>query len=270
MSGGAFVTADGCRLAFFVEGEGRPVLWQHGLGAGEEQPASVFPHRPGLQRITLMCRGLGESDLGDPAFLSIATLTADALALLDHVEVERGAVGGISLGVGIALRLAVLHSVRVTRLVLARPAWVDQPGPQTQMAYVAAGDFLARHGEGEGLRLFQASDAFARLKAASEDNAASLIGFFSRPRPETTVALLARRPKDGPGVSRRASADIAVPTLVIGHDADLVHPLAYAEDLAGLIAGARLARITAKALDRACYTREFTEALAFFLDEGRS
>jgi hypothetical protein len=57
MTTGHFTTADGCRLEFHMQGQGRPVLWQHGLGAPADQPAAVFPHDAGLQRITLMCRG---------------------------------------------------------------------------------------------------------------------------------------------------------------------------------------------------------------------
>ena len=269
MTTGHFTTADGCRLEFHVQGQGRPVLWQHGLGAPADQPAAVFPHDAGLQRITLMCRGHGNSDLGDPARLSIATFADDAVALLDHLGIQQAAVGGISLGAGIALRLGTLHPDRVTRMVLARPAWVDQPGPDTQAAYVAAGDYLHRLGADEGLRQFARTKAYRDLLAQSPDNAKSLVGYFSRPRPETTVALLAAIPKGGPGISRAQMAAIDRPTLVIANDQDYVHPLAYARELAALIPGARLEVITSKTVDPALYTREFTAALARFLSEDR-
>lgn len=267
MTIGTFVTADGCRLEFHVEGEGRPVLWQHGLGATVDQPAAVFPHRPGLQRITLMCRGHGNSDLGDPSKLSIATFADDALALLDHLRIEKAAVGGISLGAGISLRLGSLHSERVDRMILARPAWVDVPGPEGQMPYVAAGEHLARFGAEEGLRRFVETQDYLTLKARSEDNAKSLVGYFSRSRPETTTALLARIPKDGPGIAVTEMAKITIPTLIIGNGEDFVHPLAYAEALAGLIPAARLQVITSKNVSVERYTWEFTEALAGFLAE---
>ena len=99
----------------------------------------------------------------------------------------------------------------------------------------------------------------------SPDNAASLIGFFRRPRPDTTIALLSRIPLDWPGVSRARIEAIRQPALVIGNDQDYVHPLAYARELAGLVPGARLAEITSKTIDRAAYVAEFRNALAGFL-----
>lgn len=269
MNRGSFVTADGCRLTYHSEGEGRPVLWQHGLGATVDQPAAVFPQQAGLRRITMMCRGHEDSDLGELSGISIANFAEDAIALLDHLGIEKADVGGISLGAGISLRLAVLHPDRVSRLVLARPAWVDRAGPETQMAYVAAGEYLKRYGGEEGLALFRETDTYKDLKAKSEDNAKSLLGYFSRPRPETTTALLARIPKDGPGITRREMAEITAPTLVIGNGEDYVHPLGYAQELASLIPGARLKVITSKNTSVALYTSEFSEALSSFLAGGR-
>lgn len=269
MNSGSFVTADGCRLTYYSEGEGRPVLWQHGLGATVDQPAAVFPQRKGLRRITMMCRGHDNSDLGEPSGISIANFAEDAIALLDHLAIEKAVVGGISLGAGISLRLAALRPERVSRVVLARPAWVDQPGPETQMAYVAAGEYLKRYGGEEGLARFTETDTYKNLKAKSDDNAKSLVGYFTRPRPDTTTALLARIPKDGPGITRREMAAITAPTLLIGNGEDYVHPLSYAQELAGLIPGARLKVITSKNTSVELYTREFSEALSDFLMGGR-
>ena len=267
MTAGTFTTADGCALTFDVAGKGQPVLWQHGLGAPLDQPVEVFPQDTGLQRITLMCRGHGASALGDPSRLSIAQLADDALALLDHLGIEQAAVGGISLGAAIALRLASLNAVRVTKLVLARPAWVDAPSIARQHGYRVAARYLDTYGAEEGAERFRASPEFLEVKAASPDNAASLIGFFKRLRPDTTIALLSRIPLDWPGVNRAQIARIRRPALIIGNDQDYVHPLAYARELAGLIPGARLSEITSKTIDRTAYVAEFRDALVGFLPD---
>ncbi|CDX60528.1 putative hydrolase or acyltransferase of alpha/beta superfamily [Mesorhizobium plurifarium] len=265
MTAGSFTTADGCALAFDVEGKGQPVLWQHGLGAPLDQPVEVFPETTGLQRITLMCRGHGASALGDPSRLSIAQFADDALALLDHLGIEQAAVGGISLGAAISLRLASFHAQRVAKLVLARPAWVDGPSIERQRGYHVAAQYLEKYGVDEGTERFRAAPEFLQVMAASPDNAASLIGFFRRPRPDTTIALLSRIPLNWPGVSRAQIEAIRQPALVIGNDQDYVHPLAYARELARLIPGARLVEITSKTIDRAAYVAEFRNALAGFL-----
>ena len=262
---GHFTTSDGCRLVFASHGEGPPVMWQHGLGATRAQPDEVFPDAPARRRITLECRGHGDSALGDPAKLSIARFASDALELLDHLGVDRATVGGISLGGAIAMRLGALYPERVTGMILARPAWVDAPFPPPQRLNALAGALLRDHGVAEGKKRMAASPEFAALQAASPDNAASLLGYFDRPRPETTVALLTHIPQDGPGVTRAALAAIRLPTLVIANGEDVVHPIAYAEALAALIPSARLAIVTSKTVDRTAYVREFRGAVAGFL-----
>ena len=268
MSREDFTTPDGCRLAFDIAGEGPAVLWQHGLGAPFDQPLAVFPDLP-VTRITLACRGHEDSDLGPLEDLSIATFARDALALLNHLGIESlAAAGGISLGAGISLRLAAYHPERVQRLILARPAWIDRPSMESQQGYVDAGRYLELHGATAGLALFRSSALFQSVEAASPDNAMSLLSYFVRPRPETTTALLARLPKDWPGVPLSMLGELGQSTLVIGNGEDIVHPLAFARELAELIPGARLEVIPSKTVDPAGYTSAFRAALAEFLAEA--
>ena len=60
---------------------------------------------------------------------------------------------------------------------------------------------------------------------------------------------------------------ISVPTLVIGHDRDVIHPLAYARHLAEKIPGARLVKITSKAEGRSNYIADFRKAMGDFLKD---
>ncbi len=265
MSQRTFETRDGCALAFADVGQGLPVLWQHGLGADRSQPAEVFPDIDGLRRITLECRGHGASALGEAAAISIAQFTEDAVALLDHLGVERAVVGGISLGAAIALRIAVLHPERVLGLVLARPAWVDEDAPDALCIYRDVAEFLSVYGPGEGKRRFEALPRLAEVEAVSPDNAASLRGFFDRRDPSSTIALLSRIPAGGPGVSRERMRALDVATLIIANDRDYVHPLETARMLARLIPGAQFREITSKTVDRTRYVDEFKEALRDFL-----
>lgn len=263
-----FTTPDGCTLVYDISGEGPAVLWQHGLGAPFGQPLAVFP-QGGVTRITLACRGHEESDLGPPGDLSIATFARDALALLDHLGIERLAVaGGISLGAAISLRLAAYHPDRVAQLVLARPAWLDQPALEGQRGYVEAGRHLELYGVDEGLARFRQSAVFREVEAASLDNAKSLLSYFSRPRPETTIALLARLPNDWPGVPTSLIERLAQPALVIGNGEDVIHPLWFAQELADRIPGGRLETIPSKTADPAAYTAEFRAVFGRFLAEA--
>ncbi len=259
---GHFTIQDGTTLAFEVEGQGRPVLWQHGLGATSAQPAEVFPD--GFQRITLICRGHAGSDLGPEGDLSIAQFTEDALALLDHLGLASVAVGGISLGAAISLRLAVLYPTRTEALILTRPAWVDHPAPPTMKAYLEVARLLASHGA-VGRALFQSGQTYRDLSLASPDNAASLLSFFARPQIETTIALLSRIPLDGPGVSAAQIMALTLPTLVLVTGEDHVHPVDYGKRLADMIPGAQLENLTPKGRDKPAHVAESRATLASFL-----
>ncbi|HRO11208.1 alpha/beta hydrolase [Amaricoccus sp.] len=252
---------DGIALAYEDAGTGPPALFQHGLGGDARQSADVFP--TDRRRITLECRGQGGSDTGPEAALSIATFAADLESLARHLALGALAVGGISMGAAIALRLAVRHPGRVGALVLARPAWVAAPAPANMRPYAEAGALIATLPPAEARRRFAASATAATLAREAPDNLASLLGFFGRP--PAFGRLLQAIAADGPGVTEAEIARITVPTLVIGHGRDLAHPLAHAERLAALIPGARLRTITPKATDRAVYAAEFRAALADFL-----
>lgn len=267
MTRGSFKTSDGCRLSYVDEGAGMPVLWQHGLGATQSQVAEVFPDSPGFRRITLECRGHGESELGAPEMLSISHFSDDAAALLDQLGIRRAVVGGLSLGAAIALRLAVNDAERIRGLIIARPAWISEPAPERMRIYLDVAELLAQYGPEPGLQSLEASARYRLVLSESPDNAASMRGFFSRDL-ESTVALLGRIPAQGPGVSREQIAGLSVPTLVIANERDHVHPIAMATEIAALIPGARLKIVPAKDVNRGAYVEAFRAALAEFLSDS--
>jgi pimeloyl-ACP methyl ester carboxylesterase len=252
-------------LRVFDSGEGFPVLFQHGLGGDEAQVRANFPDGPRFRRITVECRGQGASTAGSVRPFSIAMFADDVLAAADARGVARFVAGGISMGAAIALRLAIRHPDRVAALILARPAWMQEPAPENMQPYAEVAEWLRRLPPKEARSAFVASPIGERLKREAPDNLASLLGFFDRPDAKLTADLLADIAADGPGVSDAEIAAIDVPTLVIGHGIDIAHPLAYAQDLASRIAGATLAEITPKATDKARHTAEFRAAVQSFL-----
>ncbi len=256
---------DGAALRGFVHGDGRPLLYQHGLGGSEAQVAETVPDLPGFRRLTLECRGQGGSVPGARRPFSIGLFADDALAFCDVQGALRFVAGGTSMGAAMALRLAVRQPDRVAALILARPAWLFDRAPATMRPYAEVAELLRRYDAEEGRALFAASETGRRFAREAPDNLASLLGFFAAPDREAMADLLADIAMDGPGVSREQAAALGMPTLVIGHAEDLVHPLAMAEELAATIPGATLARIPSKQSERAAHVAAFRAALAEFL-----
>lgn len=247
-------------------GTGMPVVFQHGLCGDARQTEEAFPDEARLRRLTLECRGHGGSQPGDPAAFSIATFADDVAALIETVGAP-AVIGGISMGAAIALRLAVRRPELVRGLVLARPAWTTAAAPANMAPNAEVGRLLSALPPLEARNAFAGTRTALRLQAEAPDNLASLLGFFHREPIAVTAALLTAIAADGPGVSEEEVRAIRVPTLVVGHDRDAIHPLAHARALAAAIPGARLAEITPKATDKARYVADFRHALSSFLSE---
>jgi pimeloyl-ACP methyl ester carboxylesterase len=247
--------------------EGRPMFFQHGLCGDGSQPAEVFPSGIGWRCFTLDCRGHGQSETGPFEEISIATFTDDVASFIESQSSTRVAVGGISMGAAIALRLAVLRPDLVSALVLARPAWITEDAPANMHAYAVVGDLLCRYPPNEARTQFEALGIAHQLKVSAPDNLASLRTFFSREPISRTQELLCRISADGPGISNTEIESISVPTLIIGHARDLAHPLSIAEALAAMIPSSKFVEIVPKAEDREQYRDSFKAALSTFLKE---
>jgi pimeloyl-ACP methyl ester carboxylesterase len=246
------------------------MLFQHGLCGDAAQPAEVFPFGQGWRCVTLECRGHGASEAGPAEGFSFATFADDLASLIEARGLAPVVVGGISMGAALALRLAVTRKDLVRGLVVARPAWLDAAAPDNMRPNTFVGDLLRAFPPVEARARFEASEVARGLEREARDNLASLRGFFTREPIAITRELLCRISLDGAGVNADDIRGVEVPTLIIGHDHDAVHPLAIAQGLAALIPRARLVTITPKAESRERYRDDFRAALSVFLKEFRS
>jgi pimeloyl-ACP methyl ester carboxylesterase len=252
-------------------GSGQPVVFQHGLCGDANQTREAFPRSSILdrrfRRITMECRGHGQSEAGDTKDFSIAIFTDDLVDRIESLHASPVIVGGISMGAAIALRLAVTKPGLVKALILARPAWVATSAPANMAPNALVGRLLSGHTPDEALELFNASNVAKHLAQVAPDNLTSLQSFFQREPHAVTAALLSQISADGPGVTEPEIRALTIPTLVIGTEHDFIHPVAYAKYLAGLIPKASLKVIPAKAASKAQYLAGFHIAITQFLEE---
>jgi pimeloyl-ACP methyl ester carboxylesterase len=266
MSAQNFESGD-VNLSLSRTGSGAPFVFQHGLCGDAAQPAQVFPVNEGFECLTLECRGHGASDPGSPESYSIASFADDVARLIESTCHEPVVLGGISMGAAIALRLAVTRPDLIKALVLARPAWLVASNPENMQPNALVGRLLHDCPPDEARLQFDASAVAALLASEAPDNLASLRSFFARLPLEVTSQLLMRISADGPGVTAARVRSIAVPTLVIGHACDFIHPLRFAKELVALIPSARFAEITPKAESAERYRADFRSELSKFMKE---
>jgi len=106
-------------LAYEVCGEGTPLLLVMGLGGDRQGWELVRPELARRYRLVLVDnRDAGESSEAGTAY-GLGDMAADALAVMDHLGIERFHVLGASMGGAIAQHLALQAPVRVASLVLA-------------------------------------------------------------------------------------------------------------------------------------------------------
>jgi len=132
-----YVEREGVRLYYEEQGGGAPLLLIMGLGGDlrlwSNQIAALAPH---YRVIAFDNRGSGKSNV-PPGPYSIAEMADDALAVLDHVGVERAHVLGWSMGGMIAQELAAAHPERVHRLVLLSTVARSYPWLATWFGWAA-------------------------------------------------------------------------------------------------------------------------------------
>jgi pimeloyl-ACP methyl ester carboxylesterase len=229
---------DGARLHYEVHGGGEPVLLIMGLGSNAYGWHRTIPWlSERYETIAFDNRGTGRSDVPDGPY-AIAQLAADAAAVLDATGHASAHVVGASLGGMIAQRLALQSPHRLRSLVLV----CTTPGSHN----------AARASDAVMTGLVQGGEDPATVYRR---NAWFLYGEETRTRyPERIEEDLAHRakiPTQPNGYLGQLQAamhhdtwdelpSIAVPTLVVHGDADLLVPTENGRLLAARIPGAEL------------------------------
>ena len=121
-----FTAADGARLFYTDAGTGTPLLCLAGLTRTTGDFDYLAPHLPPCRLIRMDYRGRGQSDFTGPATYTVPQESRDALALLDHLGVERAAVLGTSRGGLIGMVMAAMAKPRLLGLCL------NDVGPQIE------------------------------------------------------------------------------------------------------------------------------------------
>jgi pimeloyl-ACP methyl ester carboxylesterase len=135
-----FTTPDGASLAYDDQGAGTPLLCLSGLTRTMADFDYLLPHLPRLRVIRMDYRGRGGSEWTGAASYTVAQEAADALALLDHLGVDRAALLGTSRGGLIGMVLEVMAPTRLLGVCL------NDIGPVVERDGLAQiGDYIGRN-----------------------------------------------------------------------------------------------------------------------------
>jgi pimeloyl-ACP methyl ester carboxylesterase len=264
--GPAAVTSGGVRgrTAKSARADARPLILLHGLLLSQEM------HRPlaedlaarGNRAITVDLLGHGKSDRPrDMWRYSMAFYGKQVIALMDHLEIEQAVVMGTSLGANAALELASMSPERLRGMVIEMPV-LDNGLLSSALTFTP---LLVALTFGEpGMKLLaRAARAVPRRVLPHYGN---VMLDLVRQDPGPGGALLQGLFFGRIAPHRSERRTFEVPTLVLGHRRDPVHPFSDAGMLAEEMPNARLLEANSL-MELRLQPERLTGEIASFLDE---
>jgi pimeloyl-ACP methyl ester carboxylesterase len=216
---------------------GRAVVLLHGLFFSRRLFERLAQRLPEYRLLLLDLRGHGRSSRPvERAAYHWPAMASDVKTLLDGLGIERAVVGGLSLGANVTLAFAGGHVDRLDGAIIEMPV-LDAGHPQAMRTFRPMATAL----ETTGALLRPAARAAAPLRRSRLPEVATAADLLSL-EPVAGAAMLRtlladRRPLYD-GADRLGQA--AVPTLVIAHRLDPLHPMADAREVANRVPSARL------------------------------
>ena len=254
----------GRRLVYEVHGTGpRLVVYLHGLlfDAGLNRGIARALADRGNRVVLLDLLGHGGSDKPVHASEYRLDLYVDqVLALLDELEAPEAVLGGLSLGANVSLLAASRCPERVRGLVLEMPV-LERAAPAVALTFVplVLGLHYARGAAG------LVTGVARRLPRTGFGPLDSALGAMSlHPAQMASVLHGVLMGPVVPTLEQRTR--IAVPTLVLAHRLDLIHPFSDAAGLARQLPDARLVHARSPVELRLRPDR-LTAEIAAFVDE---
>jgi pimeloyl-ACP methyl ester carboxylesterase len=230
----------GLRLYYEIHGHGpRVLVYIHGilLDANLNRRLAVDLAAKGNRVMLLDLPGHGLSDKPRRAsFHRMDTYAHHVVALLDHLGIDKAVIGGVSLGASVALMAAAQSPQRVQGLIIEMPV-LEWAVPSAALTFVPM--LLAVHFARPVVRAF--AGVMRRLPRTGIGALDSVMNTLSNDPVEIAAVLhgVLAGPIT-PTVDERAA--MTMPTLVIGHGSDRIHPFHDAERLALRMPNARLVR----------------------------
>jgi pimeloyl-ACP methyl ester carboxylesterase len=234
-----YFSYEGHRLAYTIHGEGeRTTVLLPGLLLSQKMqtPLATDLAGHGNRVITLDFLGHGDSDRPqEMGRYSMPEFARQAVALLDHLELEQAVVGGTSLGANVTLEVAALAPERLRGMIIEMPV-LDRAIPACAAAFTP---LLLALTLGEPAMKLLARGARAVPRRHVPFVAELVLDWVAQdPGPSGAVlqGILFGRTAPDRAIRRRLEA----PALVIGHPRDPLHPFSDADMLAAELPSGRL------------------------------
>jgi pimeloyl-ACP methyl ester carboxylesterase len=257
-------THEGHRLVYSEYGTGtRPFVLLPGLllPRSMHDPLARSLAERGNRVITLDLLGHGESDRpADMWRYSMSLLAENAVALLDHLELEEAVVGGTSLGANVTLETCVLAPDRVRGAVIEMPV-LDNALLGCAVAFAPLLVYLT-----VGLPFARVVSGAVRLLPRTPSQLLNVGRDWLAQDPKPSGAVLQGLFFGRIAPPRTERSRLETRALVIGHPRDPIHPFSDADMLVREMRHSRMIEASS-ILELRINPERLTGEIAGFLDE---
>lgn len=229
------VHVNGIRLTYERRGTGTPMVLLHGYPLDHQIWDDVVPLLADtFELIVPDLRGFGGSSTVD-SFSAMEDYAADVTALLDHLEIQKAAIVGHSMGGYVALAFARLYPDRITGLGLVSSQVLADPPDRKEGRYKSAAEVADKGIDGVVATMSPKFTSDARLQESAKQ-------IMERQQPAGYISALkamAERVDSTPLLS-----SLNYPVVLVHGDADTLIPIDRAREVKAAIPNAHLFEIS--------------------------
>ena len=243
-----------------------PLLFLHGLGAGRIQTTRAFTALGNHRLIAPDMLGHGDSVAENhDCVLSFDQFAEDSIAILDDMGIEKANVGGLSMGAGISINIALRFPERVNKLVLLRPCWLSEKKPEHLQLVGFVGQWIEQFGTDKARSLLHDHAVYKELAERLPKVAISIDFLFTRPHFFSHTAVLYCMWQDAPFSNLESLSRITNETLVLCTTRDELHPIPVAQAIDRHLPSSRMLQLPPRYDQPREYGLELNRAIADFL-----
>ena len=228
------INVNGIRLAYERRGTGSPLVLLHGYPLDHHLWDEVVPLlQDTFDLIVPDLRGFGESSTVD-SFYTMEDIASEIAALLDHLEIEKTAMVGHSMGGYVALAFARLYPERLTGLGLVSTQVLADAPDRRDGRYKSAAEVADKGIASVVAAMTSKFTSDARLQEFARQS-------MERQQPAAYIGALkamAERVDSTPLLS-----SLTVPVVIVHGDADSLIPIDRAREVKVALPNAHLVEI---------------------------
>jgi len=242
-----------------------PLIFLHGLGAGNGQKTATFTHLKNQFIIAPNMPGHGDSQDFDPSELNFDRFADLVIELMNHLGIESSNIGGLSMGSGITLNMALRYPERVKKLILLRPSWLNEKKPEHLKLVAYVGKWIEEVGVEAAREKLLADPDFQKLDQENKPVANSIGCLFLRPVTPASTGVLYKMWQDAPFSNPEQLSQIPNQSLVLTTSRDELHPLSTADVIAAHLPNVEMADLPPRYHDASGYSLALNAIVSKFL-----